>query len=321
MNDEIRANPVNTEVVSQALTWVHLKNNPEMFYETYDGRMPDECESAIKVLTNNYAEFEKWLQDQLSTFPLIKSFFGDFVETRLKQKEGILDFPILDWVCDDSKSLEHRLERIQSISGIAELKRECYSSSNPIETDRAILDLSTEVLILDFMLQMGFTGIRKVPKQDKAHIDIIGVRDGKTYAIEVTRKKEVEGWQTIPYGNLEDPDNPHNQEKISNVLWNTLLYKNGQFSAALKAGTIEPAMIKVVAIKTSDFGFAWCIEQTQRIAGELLMQTDELTCVDCIWLVPNIEVTESRWVCKSGCGVGVSSNSHHTGDCLAWLFP
>jgi len=315
MDDKVWANPVNTEIVCQALMWVHLKNDPEMFYETYDGRMPDECDAAIKVLTNNHAGFEKWLRDQLSTFPLIKSFFGDFVERRLKQK-GILDCPILDVVCDDSKSLEHRLERIQSISGIAELKREYYSSSNPIETDLAILNLSTEVLILDFMLQMGFTGIGKVPKQDKAHIDIIGGRDGKTYAIEVTRKKEVEGWQTIPYGNLEDPDNPHNQEKISSVLWNTLLYKNGQFSDALKAGTIEPAMIKVVAVKTSDFGFAQCVDAAQRIAGELLMQDGAPAYVDCVWLVPNTKVTESRWVCKSGCGVGVLLNSHHTGDRL-----
>jgi hypothetical protein len=297
MIGEAETNPINTEVVRQALRWANLKNNPVMLYKNHGGMMPEECTRAIKTLEGNLDGFNEWLQDQLAAFPLIKNFFGDLILARLKQQD-ILECPFFRAICDDSSNLESRLERIQAIPGIEELKKEYHSSNNPADTDRAILNLSTEVLILDFMLQLGFTGIYKVPKQNKAHVDFVGCRDGKSYAIEVTRKKKVKGLQTVPYGNLEDPDNPHNQEKISDILWNTLLHKNRQFSRALTADTIDTSMIKVVAIRTSDFGFAQCVDAAQRIAGELLMQDGAPAYVDCVWLVPYAQVTESRWICK-----------------------
>jgi hypothetical protein len=297
MIGEAETNPINTEVVRQALRWANLKNNPVMLYKNHGGMMPEECTRAIKTLEGNLDGFNEWLQDQLAAFPLIKNFFGDLILARLKQQD-ILECPFFRAICDDSSSLESRLERIQAIPGIEELKKELHSSDSPAETDRAILDFSTEVLILDFLLQLGFMGIRKLPKQNKAHVDFVGCRDGKSYAIEVTRKKKIEGWRTVPYGNLEDPDNPENHKKISNVLWNTLLEKDDQFSRALAAGTIDPSMIKVVAIKTSDFGFAQCVERAQEIASDLLTQIGAPPHVDCVWLVPYAQVTESRWICK-----------------------
>jgi hypothetical protein len=297
MTDETTTNLIDTEIVHQALSYVNYRDHPVMLRDNHGGRMPEEYTRAYKLVMSNPDEFEKWLQDRLAAFPLIKNFFGDLILARLKQQD-ILKCPFFRTICNDSSTLENRLERIQAIPGIEELKKEYHSSNNLAKTDLAILNLSTEVLILDFLLQLGFTDICKVPKQDKARVDIVGRHGGRNYAIEVTRKKEVKGWQNVPYGNLEDPDNPYNQEKISNVLWNTLLDKNDQFSRALRAGTITHSMTKVIAIKTSDFGFAQCVDVAQQIAGKLLTQDGAPAYVDCVWLVPNAEVTESRWACK-----------------------
>jgi len=162
-----------------------------------------------------------------------------------------------------------------------------------------IVDLLAEILVLDFLVQLTFSGVCKVPEQgNKAHIDIVAQKDGKCYAIEVTRKKDIKGWKSLAYGRLEDCDAPTNQDKIRNLLWKALSSKEDQFSRSLDASTVDCSMTRVVAIKTSDFGFAECIDQAEWIAHELLARPNEWRHVDCIWLVPNVDVKQSRWVCR-----------------------
>lgn len=304
MDNREQMNPITTEVVCKAVMGVAIENNREMLIKTYGNKVPPECLTAREMLRANPAKFKEWLQNWLLDYPRIKEFFGDILAVRLTQ-DGILRCPIFLAICDDSQNLERRLERVRCVPGIEEIKKEYRAGGNSGATDLAILNLTTEILILDLMLQSGFD-VRKLPKQKRAHIDIAAQRGEKHYAIEVTRKKEVETWAHAPYGNLEDPDNPVNQNKIGDLLWNTLTEKNGQFFRALAAGNIDRSAIKVVAIRTDDFGFTECIDQAQQIAHDLLALKDSLNYVDCVWLVPKSDVDHSRWICK--CSVSGMQN-------------
>ncbi len=290
---------VTVETVRKAIMGAHIKNNNEL-YASYRG-IPQECRDAAEAVCDNYAEFERLLWDRLSALPLTQKFFGPLIGVRLKQK-GILASPIISAVFDDQRRLEHRLANIQSIPGVEEFQKEYRGCSDPDHgdiTDGVIVDLLAEILVLDFLVQLTFSGVCKVPEQgNKAHIDIVAQKDGKCYAIEVTRKKDIKGWKSLAYGRLEDCDAPTNQDKIRNLLWKALSSKEDQFSRSLDASTVDCSMTRVVAIKTSDFGFAECIDQAEWIAHELLARPNEWRHVDCIWLVPNVDVKQSRWVCR-----------------------
>jgi len=282
-SDRNKIDQVTVETVRKAIRGAHIRNSVEL-YASYGGIIPQECLDAAEAIRDNYAEFEKLLWDRLSALPLTQKFFGHLIRVRLKQK-GILASPIISAIFDDQRRLEHRLQNIQSIPGVEDL-------------------LLAEILVLDFLVQLEFSGICKVSEQDsKAHIDIVAQKDGKRYAIEVTRKKEIKGWKTLPYGNLEDCDALINQGKIRKRLRQALSSKEDQFSRSLDAGTIDCSMTGVVAIKTSDFGFAECINQAEQIARELLARPNEWRHVDCIWLVPNVDVKQSRWVCRNAADI------------------
>jgi len=299
MIDEARTNLITTEIVRQAIGYVHLKNDPVMLHEIEGGHIPDECTEAIERINSNRAAFEQWVQDTLDGLPRIKEFFGNLIESRLKQ-DGVLQCPIFGAICYNDGILENRLERIKKhVSGVESLIAEYGSQHDSAQIDAAIVDMTAEILVLDFMIQLGFSDIRKVPQQRRAHIDIQAQYNGKPYAIEVTRGREVKEWETLPYGGLEDCDNVTNQLKICRLLSRIAYRKDDQFERALKAGACARSATKVVAIKTSDFGFAQCVERAQKIASELLTQIGAPANVDCVWLVPNVQVAESRWACKN----------------------
>ena len=86
-----------------------------------------------------------------------------------------------------------RLERIQDVAGVDELRRE-YRDTDQVDrgdiTDEAITDLGAEIVALDFLLQSGFSNIRKIVDENEgANADILADRDDKHYAIEITRKR------------------------------------------------------------------------------------------------------------------------------------
>lgn len=290
---------VTVEVVRKAIMGADIRDNFQLL-SSY-GEVPRECIEAIQIIGNNPSEFENLLRQRLSRFPLIKHFFNHLVRSRVKQR-GILLFPIVSIIFDDEPSLEQQLYNIKSIPGVESLRKEYRGGNSPDITDQATLNLLAEILVLDFLLKLGFLDITKVSANDgKSHPDVLAHKDGENYAIEVTRKQEIEGWETLEYGNLEDCTAPKNHEKIRGLLLKALIVKNQQFSRAISANTLDKSAVKVVAIKTSDFGFAWCIDQAAEIANALLSE-DNWEYVDCIWLVPNIAFTDSRWICKKAAG-------------------
>jgi len=298
----VERNPsqITVEIVRKAIMGAAIRNNGELL-ASYGG-IPQECIAAARIVSNNYVQFEDMVWKRLSDLQEIEYFFGRLIKTRLKQK-GILASPIIAAIFDDQPKLEERLSRVHSIPGIDELRRGYRGTSHPALgyiTDEDIIDFSAEVLALDLLAQLGFSNIVKMQETNsKAHVDITAKRDGKHYAVEVTRKREVRGWQTLPYGNLEDCEAVVNQDRIRKVLLHTLAKKDDQFSRAIDAGTIDNAMIKVVAIKTSDYGFAECINQAKKIARQLLDEEGNWLHIDCIWLMPNTSVRDSCWLCKN----------------------
>lgn len=302
-------NNITVEVVRKAIMGAGIRNSGELL-ASYGG-IPQECIAAAQVVSNNHAQFEQMVWQRLSDLPEIKYFFGRLVRARLRQK-GILASPIISVIFDDQPKLEERLGRVRSIPGVEELCKAYRGTSHPDLghiTDEDIIDLSAEVLALDLLAELGFSNITKVQEANsKAHVDITAEWDGRYYAVEVTRKREVRGWQTLPYGNLEDCEAATNQDRIRKVLLHTLASKDDQFSRAIGAGTIDSAMIKVVAIKTSDYGFAECISQAKKTACELLSEKGNWLHIDCVWLMPNTSVRDSCWLCKNDTDIVLTSN-------------
>lgn len=163
-------------------------------------------------------------------------------------------------------------------------------------------NLLAEVLVLDFLVKSGFVNIAKISRKDKPHIDISAEKDGRIYAIDATRKQEITNWEAEPGTNLEDCASQKNQLKIRRLIMQALEDKDEQLCRAINARTIFDSSVKFVAIKTSDYGFAECIEQAAKVAQELLSENDRWRFTDCIWLLPNVDVSQSRWIYKHGAG-------------------
>ncbi len=296
-------NQVTVDIVRQAVMGAAIRNYGEL-YASYGG-IPQQCIDAARIISDNYAEFEKLVWKQLSSLPMIHRFCGHLIRKRLRQK-GILISPIISAIFDEQHSLEQRLNNIRSIPGVDELQKEYRGSNHPDlgdVTDEAIVDFGAEILTLDFLSRLGFSNVRKMTKvSNEAHLDITAERDGKCYAVEVTRKREIRGWQTLPYGNLEDCNAPANQDRIRKLILHALVSKENQFVRTMDANTIDNTVIRVVAIRTSDYGFAECIDQAEQIARGLLAEPENWEHVDCMWLISNSAVEESRWLCKKAIG-------------------
>jgi hypothetical protein len=294
---------ITNETVRQAALGASIINNRELFV-SHDGKVPQECVDAAKLIQADYEQFRQLVWKRLEQLPLTKKYFGKLVRARLKQK-GILASPIISVIFDDYQTLEQRLNNVKSVSGIESLKNEYRGSEDFLQggiTDAVMRNLLAEITVLDFLIKLGFVNIRKISRKDKPHIDIAAEREGQGHAIDATRKQEVSDWEVEPSTNLEDCKSHKNQLEIRRLIMQTLEDKNKQFCRALHAHTISDSVVKVVAIKTSDYGFAECIEQATRIAQELLSEKDRWQHIDCVWLLPNVDVSQSRWVYKQGAG-------------------
>lgn len=293
---------ITPEIVRLAIWGTALQSNPRL--RRPSGSTMQKCMKAIEIIQENREEFDALLWQRLAGMPLTKYMFGPLIRRRLNQND-VLNSPIVSVVFDEHQGLESRLSNL-FLPGVQELRKEYRGSNNPEQgdiTDQQARNMLAEILVLDFLVKLGFSNVRKVvSSNDKAHIDISAEHTGRHYAIEVTRKQEITDWETLamPWegDHLEDCDNPDNHKKIRNLLIKALKDKEKQFSHAISDGTISGSVIKVVAIKPSDYGFAECIDQATRIAGELLSEAENWPHVDCIWLVPNVEITESRWLCS-----------------------
>lgn len=273
-----------------------IMSNGELF-ASYSGHVPEEYLLAIKSVEDNPSGFKQLVLDNLKTIPLFARYFGRLVKTRLNQS-GYLSSPLVAAVFDANRPVEKRLGRITDtgIVGLESLSKEYRHTSK--EIDKIARDLLAEILVLDFLVALGFTDIERPFSRSQAHVDILTSKSGQVYAIEVTRKQEINNWETIEFGSLEDCTHSNNLNKIQSVLQNALRKKNNQFSRAIAAETIRSEVRKVVAIKTSDYGFAECSEQAEKILKPLLTNTEHFRYIDCVWLIPNVEPKQSKWICR-----------------------
>ena len=289
---------ITLETVRMAIMGAHIANSPDLC-ASYRG-IPEECLRAAEAIQNNRPAFERLVLGRLAELPMTNHFFGQLISRRLKQRRVVAS-PILSALFDERESLEQRLCRVRSIPGASQLREEYRGSRDPRlgrDTDRDILKLDAEIVVLDFLMQLGFRDVRKAagPKS-KARIDITASQGGMQYAVEVTRKQEIRGWETLQYGNLEDCEALSNRRKIRKLLRRALAKKQKQFSRARQAVTIGAQSVRVIAIKTSDYGFAECIDQAIGIAS-LLLAEQNWPDIDCLWLLPNTNAQASRWLCR-----------------------
>jgi len=288
---------ITEETIRQAILGAFIRNNRELF-ASCNGVVPQECIDAAKTIQDDYEQFRQMVWKRLEKLPLMKFFFGDLIRARLKQK-GILASPIISEIFDDYGTLEKKLSDIQAIAGVDLLKSEYRGSENPLQgniTDHTMRNMLAEIIALGFLISLGFVNINKVSRKDKSHVDIFAEKNGQSYCIDVTRKQEVDNWEINPDTELEDCQNPKNQKEIRRRITQALNDKNNQFYRALRSETIPETAIKVVAIKTSDYGFVECIEIASIIVQELLSEKGKWQNINCVWLLPNVDVKESHWV-------------------------
>lgn len=285
---------ITKDIARKAIMGSQIITSGELL-ASYDGRIPVECRDALNVVLEQWAEFKQLVLDTLQEMPLFSRYFGQFVISRLNQQDS-LSSPLIDVVFDEDRPIEKRLERIvaANVKGLDSIVKEYRRTSKDL--DKTSRDLLAEILVLDFLVRLGFSNIERPFSDEDAHVDVLAAKNGRLYAIEITRKQQVDNWKPIEFGNLEDCDHQDNLKKIRSVLWNALRKKNYQFFRAVVAGTIASNTLKVVAIKTSDYGFVECVTQAEEILENLI--TDEkLKHIDCVWLIPNVNPTDSRWIC------------------------
>ena len=290
---------LNVDLVRKALLGAAIASNGEL-YATYEGVIPTDSTEAARLIYDHYEEFKQLLWSQLKHKCRTKECFSRLIRRRLDQKCS-LQSPIMTVIFDPDPTLEGRLKNIEGIPGVGDLCKEYRGSSDPDEweiTDSNMRDLLAEILSLDFLKIMGFENIKKISRKDKPHIDISATKHNKEYAIDVTRKQEIENYAALVFGKLEDCEHLDNVEKIEKLLIKALCKKNDQFGRAIDADTIELNVIKTVAIKTSDYGFSECIEKAKQVAQKLIEQTNRWLFIDAVWLLPDVDPNNSRWIVK-----------------------
>jgi hypothetical protein len=290
---------LNIDIVRKALFGAAIATHGEL-YASYGGAIPSDCTEAARLVYDHYDEFKQLIWSQLEFKPRIKKCFRHLVRRRLDQKFS-LQSPILTEIFDENPTLEERFKNIENIPGVEDLCKEYRGSNDPDKweiTDSDMRDLLAEILAIDFLKKTNFVCIRKISRKDKPHVDILVTKYNVEYAVDVTRKKEIENWRTISFGNLEDCVHPQNISKIEGLIEKALDKKNDQFRRAINAETIMKNLIKTVAIKSSDYGFSACIEQAEQVAQKLLDNDSKWLYIDAIWLLPDIDPQNSRWILK-----------------------
>jgi Holliday junction resolvase len=293
---------ISHEIARMAMAGVQILTNGELFV-SYEGKIPSDFESALKIVQKHPQEFKNLtlqVMNEMQYFPIV---FGKLVKTRLNQK-GYLASQLIESVFDLERKVEQRLERIiPNVIGISTITSEHQNTASDknlgYKTDEIARNLLAEILLLDFLVYAGFVSIERPYSQSLPHVDILAIKEHKKYAIEVARKKEFSQWETLEFGSLEDCESSANLQKMRSLLSSVLKKKDKQFFRIINAGTIDNNVIRVVAVKTSDYGFAECASEAEKIIQNILSVTENFSRVDCVWFIPNVSIEQGKWICRS----------------------
>lgn len=233
-----RTGQVTIEVVHKAIMGAHIANNGEL-YAFYCG-IPQECQDALQVISDNYTQFEELLWDRLSALPLIKKFFGCLIEARLEQS-GFLASPIVSAIFDELQRLEHRLENVQNTAAFQTIFQEIGDITDPDELDRRMLDAWAEIRVVDQLLREGFIDVSKV----KTPADFVARYMSQLYAVQVTRISREPKFPDLPTGDLQQIYDKV-QRLIGSHFWPSIEKKN------LQLKNVSPLeYVRRIAIVTS----------------------------------------------------------------------
>jgi hypothetical protein len=289
------------EIIRTAFHYATIRNDPTVSASQASSVLVN-GPVASRLILNNLASFETLLWDEVNRYPYFRRFFSHLVAARLRQ-ENVLSSPLLGKVFSGLSTIEGRLSRIQVVAGIDALVSDYQPAADPRKgnrTDEIAADYLAEILVLDFLVDQRFEGITKVVADPNTpHIDVLAEYQSKRLAVEITRKKENAGWSSLAYGNLADCTSERNQKKMREIISLILKTKSDQFRRSIEAGSLETDSIRVVAIKLSDFSFQDCIQEASMISFSLL-GTGEFGLIDIVWLVPDIESSDSCWIDPSG---------------------
>lgn len=296
---------ITHEIARKALAGAQILTNGELF-ASYEGKIPSDFLSALKIVQRHPQEFKNLtlhVMNEMQYFPVV---LGKLVKTRLRQ-QGYLASPLIESVFDLERKVEQRLERIiPNVLGINTITSEHLNTANNKtsgrDTDEIARNLLAEILLLDFLVCTGFEAIERPYSQSLPHVDILAEKEQKEYVIEVTRKKEFSQWETLEFGSLEDCKHSANLQKMRSLLSSILKKKDEQFFRIINAGTIDDNAIRVVAVKTSDYGFAECASEAEKIIQNILSAPENFIHIDCVWFVPNVSIEQSKWICRSKAG-------------------
>ncbi len=288
------------ETVRKAIMGAQIAGEPSALV-SYGG-VPQECLAAILEVEGQQEEFRRLFWQRVALIPNVKEFFGNLIRVRLRQND-VLASPLISLAFDDRPPVEERLRIIRGLAGVEAIREDYRPNEDPNQgqhTDDLARDMLAEILVLYMLVQLGFADIEKVIGDgSQPRVDILACKDNREYAIEVTRRKEVASWATLPHSNLEDCSNPDNRATIGKVLGRILADKNEQLERALNLGTVHEPAIKTVAMKTSDYGMSECTDEVEQIARSLLADGNNYKRVDVLWLIPNVSVSESRWISRT----------------------
>ncbi len=292
---------INTDTVRTAFHYQAYLDDPSISLAN-NYRLLREGPDAARLVLDNKGQFEALLWEQVNKFPNFKKFFSHLIAGRLKQ-DRLLSSVLLGKAFNDLLIIENKLDSLRSVHGISSLIDEYQPAKRRNKgerTDAAARDLLAELTSVYFMLELGFKRIKKVYVEDNMpHIDFLATKHCRKCAIEVTRKKDNPGWESLALGNLSDCISVTNISKMREILLMIMGTKGDQFQKCLEENTLSGSAIRILGIKFSDFNFQECIDQASSIASDLLVN-EVSKFIDIIWLMPDVDVSNSRLIDPHG---------------------
>jgi len=255
--------------------------------------------NAIKAVDENYSEFCQLIVGELDRFPLMRRYFRALVQARLRQN-SILTSGFIGRLLDEHNPTEERLERVhEKVRNFATLTSRVKAPASPNsgeETDELLLDIWSELHIMDLLLRdehLRFTELQKVVRRpDQPKIDLLAKYAVHEYAIEITRirKRDFSG-STLP-GMFDAIYQEKNLESLRKILKSKLLSTDRQIEKFCKSEGRDFDR-RLVVIKTSQWEYQ---DGSEVVRDEIrqLLSTGRFNSINEVLLV--YDVSRIDWI-------------------------